>query len=78
MPVPTPFAFNRVAKVRRPECELVRIRALLFLNRRTRRFFLFIKCIFADAKYKGQTAAAIAKTGTWKLVIAARFKFRRA
>ena len=41
--------------------------ALLVLNRRTRRFFPFIKFIFADAGYRGQkTAAAIAKTGTWK------------
>ena len=40
--------------------------ALLVLNRRTRRFFPFIKFIFADAGYRGQkTAAAIAKTGTW-------------
>ena len=38
--------------------------ALLVLNRRTRRFFPFIKFIFADAGYQGQkTAAAIAKTG---------------
>jgi hypothetical protein len=42
--------------------------ALLVLDRRTRRFFPFIKCIFADAAYQGpKTAAAIAKTGTWKL-----------
>jgi hypothetical protein len=35
-----------------------------------RRFFPFIKFIFADAGYQGQkTAAAIAKTGTWKLTI---------
>ena len=40
--------------------------ALLVLNRRTRRFFPFIKFIFADAGYQGQkTAAAVAKTGTW-------------
>jgi hypothetical protein len=42
--------------------------ALLVLNRRTRRFFPFIKRIFADAGYQGpKPAAAIAKTGTWKL-----------
>ena len=47
--------------------------ALLVLNRRTRRFFPFIKFIFADAGYRGQkTAAAIAKTGTWKLTIVQR------
>ena len=47
--------------------------ALLVLNRRTRRFFPFIKSIFADAGYRGQkTAAAIAKTGTWKLTIVQR------
>jgi hypothetical protein len=50
--------------------------ALLVLNRRTRRFFCFfpfIKFIFADAGYQGQkTAAAIAKTGTWKLTIVQR------
>jgi hypothetical protein len=38
--------------------------AVLVLDRRTRRFFPFIKCIFADAAYQGlKTAAAIAKTG---------------
>ncbi len=42
--------------------------ALLVLNRRTRRFFPFITCIFADAGYQGpKAAAAIVKTGTWKL-----------
>ena len=47
--------------------------ALLVLNRRTRCFFPFIKFIFADAGYQGQkTAAAIAKTGTWKLTIVQR------
>jgi transposase len=52
--------------------------ALLVLNRRTRRFFPFIKCIFADAGYQGQkTAAAIAKTGTWKLTIVKRNELHR-
>jgi len=38
---------------------------LLVLDRRTRRFFPFIECIFADAAYQGpKTVAAIAKTGT--------------
>jgi transposase len=38
--------------------------AVLVLDRRTRRFFPFIKRIFADAAYQGlKTAAAIAKTG---------------
>src|SRR4249920_2250603 len=32
--------------------------ALLVLNRRTRRFFPFIKFIFADAGYRGQKTAA--------------------
>jgi hypothetical protein len=37
--------------------------ALLVLNRRTRRFFPFIECIYADAAYQGpKTEAAIAKT----------------
>lgn len=52
--------------------------ALLVLNRRTRRFFPFIKFIFADAGYQGQkTAAAIAKTGTWKLTIVQRNELHR-
>lgn len=52
--------------------------ALLVLNRRTRRFFPFIKFIFADAGYRGQkTAAAIAKTGTWKLTIVQRNELHR-
>src|SRR5439155_13472215 len=52
--------------------------ALLVLNRRTRRFFPFIKFIFADAGYQGQkTAAAIAKTGTWKLMIVQRNELHR-
>ena len=52
--------------------------ALLVLNRRTRRFFPFIKFIFADAGYQGQkTAAAIAKTGTWKLTILQRNELHR-
>jgi transposase len=52
--------------------------ALLVLNRRTRRFFPFIKCIFADAAYQGpKTATAIAKTGTWKLAIVKRDELHR-
>ena len=52
--------------------------ALLVLNRRTRRFFPFIKCIFADAGYRGpKTAAAIAKTDTWKLTIVQRDELHR-
>ena len=57
---------------------LTRSGALLVLNRRTRRFFPFIKFIFADAGYQGQkTAAAIAKTGTWKLTIVQRNELHR-
>ena len=45
---------------------------------RTRRFFPFIKCIFADAAYQGpKTAAAIAKTGTWILEIVKRNELHR-
>src|SRR4029077_7237199 len=52
--------------------------ALLVLNRRTRRFFPFVECIFADAAYQGaKTAAAIAKTGTWKLTIVKRDELHR-
>jgi len=52
--------------------------ALLVLNRRTRRFFPFVECIFADAAYQGaKTAAAIAKTGTWKLAIVKRDELHR-
>ena len=52
--------------------------ALLVLNRRTRRFFPLIQCIFADAAYQGpKTAAAIAKTGTWKLEIVKRDELHR-
>jgi hypothetical protein len=52
--------------------------ALLVLNRRTRRLFPFIKCIFADAAYQGpKTATAIAKTGTWKLEIVRRDELHR-
>jgi hypothetical protein len=40
--------------------------------------FPFIKCIFADAAYQGpKTAAAIAKTGTWKLEIVKRDELHR-
>jgi transposase len=52
--------------------------ALLVLNRRTRRFFPFIEFIFADTAYQGpKTAAAIAKTGTWKLAIVKREELHR-
>ena len=52
--------------------------ALLVLDRRTRRFFPFIECIFADAAYQGpKTVAAIAKTGTWKLAIVKRNELHR-
>jgi transposase len=52
--------------------------APLVLNRRTRRLFPFIECIFADAAYQGpKTAAAIAKTGTWKLAIVKRNELHR-
>jgi transposase len=52
--------------------------APLVLDRRMRRFFPFIKCIFADAAYQGpKTAAAIAKTGTWKLEIVRRDELHR-
>jgi transposase len=52
--------------------------ALLVLDRRTRRLFPFIERIFADAGYQGpRTAAAIAKTGTWKLAIVKRNELHR-
>jgi transposase len=52
--------------------------AALVLDRRTRRFFPFIDCIFADAGYQGpKTAAAITKTGTWKLAIIKRDELHR-
>jgi transposase len=52
--------------------------AALVLDRRTRRFFPFIECIFADAGYRGpKAAAAIAKTGTWKLEIIKRDELHR-
>jgi transposase len=51
---------------------------LLVLDRRTRRFFPFIECIFADAAYQGpKTVAAIAKIGTWKLAIVKRNELHR-
>jgi transposase len=50
----------------------------LVLDRRTRRLFPFIECIFADAGYQGpKAAAAIAKTGTWKLEIVKRNELHR-
>jgi transposase len=52
--------------------------AALVLDRRTRRLFPFIERIFADAGYQGaKTAAAIAKTGTWKLEIVKRNELHR-
>ncbi len=51
---------------------------LLVLDRRTRRFFPFIECVFADAAYQGpKTVAAIAKIGTWKLAIVKRNELHR-
>ena len=52
--------------------------AWLVLDRRTRRLFPFIERIFADAGYQGpKTAAAIAKTGTWRLEIVKRNELHR-
>lgn len=52
--------------------------AALVLDRRTRRLFPFIECIFADAGYLGtKTATAIAKTGTWKIAIVKRNELHR-
>ena len=52
--------------------------ARLVLDRRTRRLFPFIERIFADAGYQGaKTAAAIAKTGSWKLEIVKRNELHR-
>lgn len=48
------------------------------LDRRTRRLFPFIECIFGDAGYQGpKTTAAIAKSGTWKLEIVKRSDLHR-
>jgi transposase len=52
--------------------------ARLVLDQRTRRLFPFIERIFADAGYQGpKAAAAIAKTGTWKLEIVKRNELHR-
>jgi transposase len=52
--------------------------APLVLDRRTRRRFPFIERIFADTGYQGpKTAAAIAKTGTWRLEIVKRNELHR-
>jgi transposase len=52
--------------------------ARLVLDRRTRRLFPFLERIFADAGYQGaKAAAAIAKTGTWKLEIVKRAERHR-
>jgi transposase len=48
------------------------------LDRRTRRLFPFIECIFSDAGYQGpKTAAAMARSGTWKLEIVKRSELHR-
>jgi Transposase DDE domain. len=47
--------------------------AALVLDKRTRRSFPFIECIFADGGYQGpRVRAAAAKTGTWKIEIIKR------
>ncbi len=48
------------------------------LLRRTRRLFPFIERIFADGGYQGsKMAAAVAKTGAWKLKIVKRTELHR-
>jgi transposase len=48
------------------------------LDRRTRCLFPFIEGVFADAGYQGpKTAAAIAKSGPWKLDIVKRNELHR-
>jgi transposase len=48
------------------------------LDRHTRRLFPFVERIFADAGYQGQkAAAAVARTGTWKLEIVKRNELHR-
>lgn len=43
------------------------------LDRRTRRLFPFIECIYADGGYQGPKAAkAAARTGKWKIEIVER------
>jgi putative transposase len=52
--------------------------APLVLDRRTRRLFPFVACVFADAGYQGpKAAAAVAKTGAWKLEIVKRCDLHR-
>ena len=52
--------------------------ARLVLDQRTRRLFPFIERIFADAGYQGmKAAAAIAKSGSWKLEIIKRNELHR-
>jgi putative transposase len=52
--------------------------APLVIDRRTRHRFPFIERIFADAGYQGpKTAAALAKTGTWRLEIVKRNELHR-
>ena len=48
------------------------------LMRRSRRLFPFIETIFADGGYQGpEVAAAVAKTGTWKIEIVKRSALHR-
>jgi transposase len=52
--------------------------APLVLDRRTRRLFPFIERIFADAGYQGpKAAAAVAKTGAWRIEIVKRNELHR-
>jgi len=48
------------------------------LDRRTRRLYPFIERVFADAGYQAtKTAAAVAKSGAWKLEIVKRIELHR-
>lgn len=48
------------------------------LDRRTRRLYPFVERVFADAGYQAaKTAAAVAKSGTWKLEIVKRSERHR-
>jgi transposase len=70
-----PFGVDRLGVSQRVHPADVQDRdgARLVLDRRTRRLFPFIERIFADAGYQGaKAAAAIAKTGSWKLEIVKR------
>jgi transposase len=71
LPIAPSTYHAHVAKRRDPAKR--RRRRPLVLDRRTRRLFPFIERIFADAGHQGaKTAAAIAKTGSWKLEIVKR------